>query len=91
MKICGIGAFTENFFTRKLGEISVVNAVQDLNFSKLVRLQPATVLEIELHSFFHCFPADLWNPFFEHFSIAASETCQFNKRSHVKIIFTFFI
>ena len=52
MKIFGNGAFTENFPTRKLGEISVLNAVQELNFRKLVRLQPVTVLEIELHSFF---------------------------------------
>ena len=51
-KICGNGAFTENFSTRKLGEISVLNAVQELNFIKLVRLQPVTLLEIELHSFF---------------------------------------
>ena len=61
MKICGNGAFTENFLTRKLGEISVFNVVQELNFSKLVRLQPATVPEIELHSFFHCFPYDYLN------------------------------
>ena len=44
--------FTENLPTRKLGEISVLNAVQELNFSKLVRLQLVTVQEIELHSFF---------------------------------------
>ena len=35
MKICGNGAFTENILTKKLGEISVFNAVQELNFSKL--------------------------------------------------------
>ena len=49
MKIYG---FTENFLITKLGEISILNAVQELNFSKLVRLQPETVLEIELHSYF---------------------------------------
>ena len=49
MKICG---FTENFLITKLGEISILNAVQELNFSKLACLQPETVLEIELHSFF---------------------------------------
>ena len=52
MKICGNGAFTENFHIRKLGEISLLNAVQELNFSKLVHLQSVTVLEIELHTFF---------------------------------------
>ena len=52
VKICGNGAFTENFPTTKLGEISIFNAVHELNFSKLVRLQPVTVLETELHSFF---------------------------------------
>ena len=39
MKICVNGAFTENFLTRKLGEFSVLNAVQELNFSKLASLQ----------------------------------------------------
>ena len=39
MKISVNGAFTENFLTRKLGEFSVLNAVQELNFSKLARLQ----------------------------------------------------
>ena len=51
-KIYGNGAFTEKIPTKKLGEISALNAIQELNFSKLVRLQPVTVLEIELYSFF---------------------------------------
>ena len=90
MKICGNGAFTENFLTRKLGEISALNAVQELHFSKLVRLLPATILEIELHRFFHCFSAELYKAYFEHFSIAVAETCQCNKCSDIKINFTFF-
>ena len=55
VKICGNGAFTENFPTTKLGEISILNAVHELNFSNLVRLQPVTVLETELQSFFIAF------------------------------------
>ena len=53
------GAFPEYFLTRKLGEISVLNAAQELIFSKFASLQTATVLEKELHSFFHCFSAEL--------------------------------
>lgn len=58
-KIFGNGAFPEYFLTRKLGEISVLNAAQELIFSKFASLQTATVLEKELHSFFHCFSAEL--------------------------------
>ena len=57
VKIFGNGAFPENFLTRKLGEISVLNAAQELLFSKFTSLQTATALEKELHSFFHCFSA----------------------------------
>ena len=59
VKIFGNGAFPEYFLTRKLGEISVLNAAQELIFSKFASLQTATVLEKELHSFFHCFSAEL--------------------------------
>ena len=56
-------------------EISVLNAVQELNFSKFARLQPVTVLEIELHSFLHCFSAVLQNAYFEHFSRLPADNC----------------
>ena len=66
VKIFGNGAFPEYFLTRKLGEISVLKAAQlifnkfaELIFSKFASLQTATVLEKELHSFFHCFSAEL--------------------------------
>ena len=81
IKSCGNGAFAENFLTSKLDEISVYNTVKESNFNKLVHLQPATIIEIELR-----------NAYFEELlSIAASETCQCNICSDVKINFTFFI
>ena len=59
VKIFSNGAFPEYFLTRKLGKISVLKAAQELIFSKFASLQTATVLEKELHSFFHCFSAEL--------------------------------